>query len=215
MRVLTTETIREALGQNRLITDPRIVRAVIGSGISDRVGRRMFDPARARAAIGAVNDPQSPGRSSCAYDKREPLLKPGDPLICTPGNIPQCNAVLPAAVTLAAGAAGVLTWNATTMNFEKFRPHGLAFYGANPADPAEDVVGGFTIDDLELRGKDYLGDTGLPTALYGVNSDNALELIDVPDLKNGGANLTANTNSITTFVGNLTLFGILYGEALW
>lgn len=224
MRSITNATIAAALertlggARSRIVPIERPRRAVVGQRVFDprqhRAGRLYAGKeAAARADVGAKRP------NGCLMaDPRPPLIREGDPLICTPGNMPACNAKFVTKVSVAKGASGTLTWDVSTMNYEKFRVHGVAFLGVDILVPEDDVTRGMEIDDLELRGKDYLGSANQNCGFYSVYAEEALEPVGIiPDLNNGGANLTGSVTNVTdgTSGADILLYAVLYGEGIW
>lgn len=173
-----------------------------------RTLRRAIVGLRNDGSIHPINDPNSP-----CYKK--PLIDPSTPLICAPGNLPACNATLPAKVTVAVGASTTLTFDMDIMNWSVFRAHGMIFYGPKAAD-AVDLTGLVEITAVQHGRTNYIGsNAGMNCAFFSAASNNALELYELPDLKQGARDLEVSLTSIATTAGDIAvMYALLYGEAV-
>lgn len=166
-----------------------------------------------RATVGAA---YLPGEGQC--DLTPPdwyTAVPGER--CRPGHARQCNATFSARVNVATATEGTLLWDVSESNFQKFKPVGMHFFANEPggllAAAFRDNVRGFVATALTHAGTNYLGSSvGMNLASYGVNQQQGLSVVDIPELEPGKQDVTLTVTNISTVT--LNLFGFLYGYAL-
>ncbi len=171
--------------------------------------------ARLRAEVGAAMN--LPGENACKMQPPPWYKAQLAGVRCRPGEALQCGAPFAANVTVAGATQGTLTWVMNTSHFQQFRSVGLHFFAIEPGGAAAaafvDQVRGFTIEDMNYAGTNYLGSAiGLNLVSFGVNQLQALSVVDLPEFEPGKQNLNMVVNNITAAT-TLRLFAFLYGYA--
>lgn len=167
-----------------------------------------------RATVGAA---YLPGEAQCNLTPPPWFTgAPGDR--CRPGQSRQCNAVFSARVNVASGAPGTLLWDVSESNFQKFKPVGMHFFANAPGAAGvlafADHVRGFIATALTHAGTNYLGSSvGMNLATFGVNQQQGLSVVDIPELEPGKQDVSLTVENIDSAT-TLNLFGFLYGYAL-
>ena len=174
----------------------------------------MTSLATVRATVGAA---YLPGEGQCNLTPPSWFTgSPGD--ACRPGQTRQCNAVFSARVSVASTLSGTLLWDVSASNFQKFKPVGMHFFANLPGGAGvlafADHTRGFIATALTHAGTNYLGSAvGMNLASYGVNQQQGLSVVDIPELEPGKQDVSLTVTNIDSG-STLNLFGFLYGYAL-